>query len=1044
MKRIKTIVTTILLSLLVTNAYGQESRKVSGKILSSLNTPIQDAIVSAKGAENVTSDSDGSFQIELKAGVDHLSVWASGYYTVNEDVDGRSNVIILMIPENQYKYNQTLVLPFRTEESIDGSGTATNIAKKDFVLGRQKIGQALNAQVAGLRVTPISGMPGEGSYMNLRGIRSLTSTNAPLIVLNGVPYMPDSHESQLLMGLSRDQLQAYNINDIQNITVLKGADASIYGSMGANGVIMIETDGTASDDLETKISYYGVYGTSWNSKRMPLLEGMGYKSYLSDIGMSYFGNMESFFVDFPFLQNPNGKYGYLYNNTTDWQDEIYKNGFMTENLFRVEGGDNIAKYDLSVGYALDKGVLNNTQMQRYHTLLNTNVLISKQFEMFATVGLAYMNGHFQEQGMSYETNPILASYMRSPLLSPYKKDSDGKLLQEYSSYYYGNSTNMDFAVSNPLAIVNTLDAHNKQYDVNLRAGLTYRPMQNLSFTGTVGLFYNYNGETLFIPGVDGSGILPIIDRYGRANNSVKNGVAETMNLYLNLNGSYQKQFGTKHLMNVLAGWQLMTTRNEYDGGMGRNTPNDFYQTLGNTESIGRRFFGYLEKWNWMNFYAHGDYTYNDVVKASVNLAVDGASSTGVDAARFYAYPSVGVTGMLKNWLLPNSTWVNRLDVRGEYSLTGNSRFSSNLAKYYYTSAPYQEVSGIVRAGIPNTKLKPEQSSQINLGLDLSALRNRISLSLDYYNTTTRDVIFAMNTPAVFGSSLYFDNSGKTVNQGIELALQASLLRFRNFEWIVGGNIAKNNSKISAIEGVDEVITSFSDGSKLISKVGNTMSEFYGYQAAGVFSTQAEANAANLKTRGGLKYAAGDVHFVDQNKDNIIDENDRVALGKTSPDFFGGFYTNFRYKGFSLAAEFAYSKGNKAYNAVRRALESVSTFGNQSIAVVNRWSLEGQHTDMPRAQWGDPLDNNAFSSRWIEDASFVRMRNVTLSYNFDKKFLNFFRSGTVYVTGENLLTWTKYLGMDPELAYSYSDTMQGFDYAKLVQPKAVKLGINLKF
>lgn len=1045
MKRIKYIVTTLLLLYSFTVSHGQEIRTISGKILSSLNTPVKEAVISAQGSETVKSNDDGSFQIDAEAGVDHISIWAAGYYSVTENVRGRSQVTIQLIPENQYKYNEVAVLPFRIEDRTSGNTALTNITKKDFTLGRQKIGQALMGQVAGLKATPISGMPGEGTYLNLRGIRSLTTTNAPLIVINGVPYLPDNRESQLISGLSRDIFQAYNIYDIQNITVLKGAEASLYGSMGSNGVILIETDGASSDDLETKISYYGQFGFSWNKKRIPLLEGMGYKSYLSDAGMTYYSNMEEFFNNFPFLSDPNGKYGYLYNNNTNWQDEIYQNGFTTDNLFRVEGGDAIAKYDLSLGYAQENGVLNSTMMQRYHTQLNTNIMISKQVEMFATVGLAYMNGDFQEQGMNYSTNPVLASYTRSPLLSPWKKDANGQLLGEYSTYYYGNCTNMNFATSNPLAIVNTLDAHNRQYDVNVKAGLTYKPLSNLVVTGTVGLFYNYSNEGLFIPGVDNKGILPVNDQYGLAENTVKNGVAETLNYYYNLNARYNKIFGGIHALNLLAGAQVITSQNEYDAGIGRNTPNDFYQTLGDVDGIGRYFQGYIEKWNWMNFYAHGDYTYNDMWKASLNIAADGASSTGVDASRFYLYPSAGLTWMGKRLMaLSNSTFVNRFNVRAEYALTGNSRYSSNLAKYYYNSLPYQSISGIVRANIPNTKLKPEQSAQMNVGLDLALWHNRIFMSFDYYNSVTKDVIFAMDLPSVYGTSKYYANSGKTANKGIEASLQATVIRTHDFEWILGGNIASNKNKIKSLNGEDHVITKFSDGTQLISKVGSSMFDFYGYKALGVFSTQDEANAAKLKNAGGRSFAAGDVHFADINGDQVIDDRDRVQLGSTDPDFFGGFFTNFRYRNVSLSAEFSYSKGNKAYNAVRRTLESSSTLGNQSIAVANRWNLEGQVTDMPRAQWNDPMGNNDFSSRWIEDASFVRMRNLTLSYDFDRKVLNFFRSGTIYVTGENLWVATKYLGMDPELSYSYNDTAQGMDYAKLVQPKSVKVGVNLKF
>ncbi|MDR0572645.1 MAG: SusC/RagA family TonB-linked outer membrane protein [Tannerella sp.] len=1045
MKKKQNILIALLLFLFAVTLYGQEAQNIRGKILTSHNKPLEGAIVTVQGGENVSTGKEGDFQLPVNEDAQWISVWAAGYYSVTQLINSRSDIVVMMIPENRYKYNESAALPFRMEAARPDYTSAVNIAKKDFTPGSMKIDRALSGQVAGLQMTRNSGMPGEGSYFNLRGTRSFVGENAPLVVINGVPYLFDNRESQLINGLSRNIFQAYNIEDIQNITVLKGAEASIYGSMGSNGVILIETDGAASDDLNTKISFYGQYGSVWNDKRMPLLSGTAYKSYLSDAGMSYFDNMQNFFTDFPFLNNPGGKYSYLYNNNTDWQDYIYKRGFVTDNLFRVEGGDAIAKYDMSLGYATEDGLLKNTISQRYHTQLNTNILISKQVEIFTTVGLAYLDGKYQEQGMINQTNPILAAYSRAPLLSPFKKDINGNILTAFSPYYYGNSANMDFAVSNPLAIINTLDARNRQYDVNVKAGITCKPITDWTITATFGLYYNYNNEHLFVPGTSDEAILPFFDQYGESKNTVKEGVGETLNFYYNLNSRYKKVFEGIHALNITGGMQAVITKNEYDAGSGRNTANDFYQVLGNTQAIGRYFYGYLEKWNWINCYVHADYTFREMLMASINAGYDASSSTGSYGKHFFIYPSAGLTWLGKGWLpLNNSTLVNRLNVRAEYGTTGNSRFSSNYGKFYYQSLPYQAISGIVRANISNTNLKPEKNTQWNIGLDMSLIHNRLDISLDYYNSLASDVIFAVPQSSVYGSEPYFDNCGEIENKGFEASIQASLIRTHDFEWIIGGNIAQNKGKIKSLRGIDQLLTKYIDGAQLLTRVGEDPCQFYGYQVLGVFSTEAEAESAALVNKKGQNFQAGDIHYLDINNDHRINDKDRVSLGSAAPDFFGGFFSRISYKSFALSAEFTYSQGNMAYNAVRRDLESLSTLGNQSIAVVNRWNLEGQQTNMPRAQWGDPMGNSDFSSRWIEDASYLRMKNITLSFSFDKKILNFFRAGTLYVTGENLLTVTKYLGLDPEFSYSYSNSMQGFDYAKLMQPKSVKLGVNLKF
>ncbi|MEO4959880.1 SusC/RagA family TonB-linked outer membrane protein, partial [Bacteroides thetaiotaomicron] len=1009
MKKIKRILSiSALLVCGVANTWGQGGQKLTGKILSATNQPVEGAIVTVLDTMNVTTNKEGAFQFEVKdlSKAGEISVWAPGYFSVKQLIRERSNIVITLIPENQYKYNETMILPFRREGEmqLEDYTAATNIAKKDFMPGTTKIDRALTGQVAGLQVKRSSGMPGEGSYYNLRGIRTLTGDNAPLIVINGVPHMPDKTPSALIDGFTRDIFQFYHLQDIQNITILKGAEAAMYGSMGSNGVILIETDGTASNDLETRVSYYGSYGINWNDKRMPVMGLDDYKQYLADMGMTISKDPQNFYNNFPFMQNPNDpRYNYLYNNNTDWQDLIYKNTASTDHLFRVEGGDNIAKYDLSLGYYRENGLMDNTSMERFHTLLNANVLVNKQLNIFATVGLAYMNGHYQMQGMDITTNPILAAYARSPFLSPYEKDREGNTLKTYASHFYGRSKSRDYSVSNPLAIVNTLDSRNRQYDLNMKAGIAYNPFRELTLTGTVGLYYNYDNEHLFIPGASEATIVPLSDKYGLRNNAVSDGVAVTTNFFANLNASYKKTFNYVHQLNAIAGWQLMTTKNEYDAGEGRNTGNDFYQTLGSTID-GRRFLGYINSWNWTNFYGHADYTYNNMVQASVNIAVDAASSTGTDVARFYTYPSVGVTLLGKGWKpLLDATWLNKLNVRAEYGLTGNSRFSSQMGGYYYSTVPYMQLSTIVRSNIPNVSLKPEKNASLNLGLDLSVLNNRLNVSFDYYNNQISDMISAMPLSSVYGSVPYYANVGKLENTGIELSVQASLVRTRNFEWIVGGNITRSRDKIKSLGGEEQIVLSYDNGVQMVNRVGESPYQFYGYQADGVYSTQAEADAANLSNRTGRRYNAGDVRFVDQNGDNRIDDKDRILLGSAAPSYFGGFYTQLKYKGFALSAEFSYSKDNIAYNAVRQQLEAVSTTNNQSIAAVNRWTVEGQKTDMPKATWKDPVGNSYFSSRWMEDASYLRMKNVTLSYTFSKTLWNFFRSGTIYVTGENLLT-----------------------------------------
>lgn len=1028
----------------------QDTRQLKGVVYDDCKQPLADVVVTSGGKTTRTNEK-GEFELTgVKENAD-LSVWADGFYSQTLPVNGRANVTIYLIPNDKVRYNESAVqaLSDVKDEAIHESGNY-NLNKQNFAWGAMNVDNVLKGEIAGLQVTNKSGMSGEGAYLNLHGVRSLMADNAPLIVINGVPYIPNKNESSMIAGYSRSIFQAYNVQDIQNITVLTGAEASLYGSMGANGVILIETDGATSDDMDTKISYSGMFGVNYNNNRLPLMNAKQYKSYLSDMGMTYYDNMETFFNNFPFLQDPNCAYNYLYNKNTDWQNEIYRTSMTHDHLFRVEGGDAIAKYDISLGYTRDEGLIKSTNSDRYNIQINTNVLVSKDFEIVASAGMAYLTGKYLPQGMSLENNPLMAAYRRVPLLSPYNSDMNGNLLNTYSSYYFGANTGSDFIVSNPLSIVNTLNAENHQFDFNGKVQLSYKPNPYFSANAVVGMYYNYNKEETFVPGINNKDIVPVFDQYGSADNKVMVGTAEVFNLFTNLNVAYTRKFGSNQF-GVRMGAQVLTTKNEYDAGSSRNTPNDFYQNLGDAStSIGRYILGYNNAWNWMNYYLHADYTFDNLVKVGANVSMDGASSTGKDATRMGFFPSANVVLMAKNFnFLQDVDVVNKLDLYADYGLTGNSQYSSKLGKYYYVSSSYQGISGLVRANVPNTKLEWEKDLNLSVGLNASLLYNRLNLGVKYFNTQATDVLMISPNSSAYGTAYYYSNDGEISSDGFDVSLSVTPVKTRNFEWTIGGNFSTFANEVKSLGKVNETITTLGDGAEVITRVGENPYSFYGYKALGVFSTTEEAETAykgvtNLVNKNGVAYKAGDVHYEDVNSDGIINNLDKQVIGSATPEFFGSFYNHLQYKGFALDLTFVYSVGNDAYNAVRRVTESASDFSNQSKAVIRRWNMEGQITDMPRAQWNDVVGNNDFSDRWIEDASYLKLRDITFSYTFNKPVWNFFQGGTLYVTGQNLLNFTKYLGMDPEFSYSYNEAMQGVDYGKVVSPKSVKVGVNLKF
>lgn len=1022
-----------LAALGVATSVTAQEMTVKSQIKGTDGSPVNGAIITIKGqSANALSDENGFFELKSASAKGIVSIKAEGFYETELPMNYLQNKegVIILIPENERLY----------------SPVSSRIETKDFS-EKLSVGSALRDGVAGLQVIEKSGMPGEGTYMNVRGIHTFNAENNPLIVINGIPYFGNTNVSDVINGYSRDMLFGYDSKDIRSVTVLKGAEAAEWGSLGSNGVILIETMQATSDNLDTRISFSGHYGMNFKRGALPVLDASQFKNYMSDIGMTRYPSISQFTDDYPFLQ-ASSPYSYLFNENTNWMDEIQRTGFTTENLIRVEGGDEIAKYNISFGYNRNEGTLENTSSDKYHALISSDVLVSRKIDVFANIGLSYITSNLNNMGMSMETNPTLAAYRNMPLLSANAKQEDGSLLSTLATYDAWNSWNSlpTYSydnVSNPVAVATTVEGKDKMYDVNMHAGMNYKWNSYLTLTGMVDLYYNYTEETMFIPGVTDRAIVPQL--YGTGLNKVGNGVTKQRSNTYQLHGRYTRTFDNIHELNTLVFGRVITRKLEIDVSEGYNTANDYYKTLGNTQD-GKESWGSNVEWNYLSFGLNADYTYNKLLRAQAGITMDGTSASGADASRIGAFPFAKVTFMSANTgVMPE--WINRLNVSLGASLSGNSRFSSNYGKNYYESNNVFDLGAITRSNVPNTKLTWEKKRQFDLGLDFSMFRHKVQLGVDLFTSTSYDLLLNRDISEVYGSKVYYDNTGEISGKGIEVSLRLNPVHTKDFDFIIAASMTTVKNEIKSLGGDNSITTTYTsyngDDAMTIMQVGGKPYEFYGYETAGVYATTDAANAAGLVNAAGVAYQAGDIIFVDQNGDGVINDLDKVALGSTQPTLFGGINLVFRYKQFTLDANFGYSVGNKVYNATRRELESMSGFYNQSTAVLNRWQVEGQQADMPRAAYGDPSGNNDFSDRWIEKGDYLKLRSIKLAYSF-KNLFSLVRSGDVFVEADNLFCLTNYLGSDPEFAYSYDESLRGFDYAKLAMPITVKLGFNLNF
>lgn len=1055
MNKFKIVALCITFAMSVVGVVAQTADvKIDGTVYSPyINGVIEGAVVSVSGqTSSVKTDANGKFTITTTTKKGQLSVWFPGYVTHIQPLTAETSYQIVLVPDTKYNTSDVLLSPINGSAPMYAKNSNNySVSKKDISSGISEVEQIL-MKVPGLNVIAKGGMSGEGSFFNVKGLNSFTANAAPLIVVNGIPYMPDMNESGIIGGHSKSILNSFNPRDIQNITVLKGADATIYGSLGSNGVILIETDKAV--DLDTKVEFSTQFGVDINQSQMPVLGVRDYKSYIGNVALTEYSDMARVLQLFPFLVDDNDYYyKYMYNNNTNWQRQLYAPGFSTDNLLKIKGGDAIAKYDISIGYKNKGGQMKGTDYSKYYARLNSDVNMSRKLTFTSSLMMSYMTYNLQEQGMLPATNPMLAAMKKGPVFSPYKKDADDNLLPDFDPIHSDNNYLLETSrygdlmvnnmVSNPLALIKEVDANQQDYDIQINAGLKYSLNDYFSVNAAMGLYYFFTRQNIFVPGVTVKSIMPLSDFV--ANNTVRSAQGTTFNTYFNLNANYNRVFDYVHDLKVSVGAQVAINNTEYDAGAGYNTPNDFYKTLGNTASKSRVFYGYSDVWNWLNYNASAQYVYNQQYTLGAKLALDASSSTGADAPLFHAFPALNAAIMTKNIFLQDVDFVNKLNLRAELASTGNSRFSSSLSKYYYVNKMFYKLSGLARAGVPNTKITPEINNTFNLGTDISLFNNRLDLTADVNLTKSKDLIMPVSISPAYGSDMIYDNVASADNTGFEIGAQFTAINTADIKWYIGTTIASNKSKITSLGEQDNLIMTMSDGATVISQVDKSMYSFYGLQRAEspVFSTTEEASTASategyLTTSAGKQYEAGDTHYVDQNSDGVIDDRDRVIIGDATPDIFGTVYTHFEYKNFHLSANFGYSVGNDMYNGVRRSMESMSDYTNQLASVNRRWISEGQNTTMPKATYGDPMGNAQFSDRWIEDASYIKLKELTVSYDF--KVMN---GITVYLTGENLFSITNYLGLDPETMYSYDASLRGFDYAKVPLARSFKLGFNVK-
>jgi TonB-linked SusC/RagA family outer membrane protein len=910
-----------------------------------------------------------------------------------------------------------------------------------------------------VRVITRSGSLDMGAAIFIRGINSLHATAQPLFVIDGVIRDLQLNNTSVHNGFFSNPLADIDVHDIESVTVIKDGN-SIYGSKAANGVILINT--YRGKDMTTRITANLSWGSNVQPKLPKMMDASQYRTYASNQvqgWMSLSGYPNSLIPSlFPFLDEDQTKKNYgSFHNDTRWSDEIYHDGFTQNYSLSVNGGDDIALYNLSMAYLSGEGTVINTDMNRFNARFNSDINMFETIKTKIDIAITQTNRNLRDQGVDAISSPEFIGLIKAPILSPYEYNPlIGGFTSKLSSYDYIDPTTENGVpkngVSNPASLIEKALGTASRVGFNLKVNPYWNITKNLQLSSVFSYAFDRAKESCFFTDIN-QGIAPRV----RGGNTIavyllrdltqrKKSVTSDTRLSWKLNP------GVDHHFNVLGGFRYMSDLFESDLPRGYNTGNNNVKVL--VSGLGEKYVsGENDEWKSISWYANIDYDYQRKYFLTLTSAADASSRFGKKteegislAGQSWAlFPSVAGAWMISSEeFMQGLPVINFLKLRTSYGLTGNDDIDAYAGRSYFTPKVIDgKAVGLQLANIQNEAIQWETTAKWNVGADLHLFNERLALAFDVYSSRTDHLLTQKALETYTGLSYYWANDGQLKNQGYELSFSFKALNLRTFQWELGAGVAHYKNEITALSGTDCFDTPILGGT-VRTAVGQPVGVFYGYKTAGVYATSEEAAASGLyKLNANGKesyYRAGDIRFVD-NGDREINEADKQVIGDPNPDYYGNIFSRFKWKRLSLDCLFTYSYGNDVYNHLRSQLESGSNFYNQTIAMVNRWTTEGQRTSIPRAEYADPQGNSVFSDRWIEDGSYLRLKTLTIAYEIPFNY-PYLQGITFWASANNLWTWSNYLGSDPEFSMNNGVLYQGIDAGYTPISKSYYIGVKI--
>lgn len=1055
----------MLMLLAVTQlSYGQASSIIRGTVVDENGEPIIGAQLhevdkNNRVYSNTATDFNGEFSLAIKNPNNKLKVSYVGFKPQTLSIKPNMHIVMkdastlseVQVTASRMSNDGSMPIPMR-----ELSGATQTINTKEFEgLSVTSIDDALQGRMAGLDIVSNSGDLGSGSSMRIRGSGSINSNAEPLIVLNDIPYESHVDESFDFSNATQEQfanLLAINPEDIEEITVLKdGAAAAVYGARGANGVILIKTKRGVKGP--PRVQYLYKFSMHKQPKGRKMLNGDDYTMLMKQ---AYFnpgqdenaGNIPEYNYDPTYPEYWN------FVNNTDWVDEVTQYGYTHDNTINVNGGGEKAKYRASLGYLTQTGTIIEQKLDRISALMNLDYQVSDRLKFSTEFSLTHTKNHktYDEYG-----NILDIAYRKMPNVGVYRRDDTGALTNDF--YIIPQSSQLDASqknLVNPVAM-----AHLAKYDeTSMRIIPTLRVQYDILNPEKHRL--RYQGYVQFdIENRKDDRVLPReLTSYAWNNdnvNRVSRRDAESLNMQTKHELLFMPQIGHGHSLMLLGAWELTSGNSQAQEFRKYGMPNGIESpTVPGNE---RSFSSGKGEWHSMAYMGRLHYAFKERYILDVTVRRDGSTRFG-PGNRWGTFPAVSGKWILSDekWF-DSWEWFNTFGIRAGYGKTGRmpdaeylhyARYNSNYGSGGGNS--YIDISTLKPASIRLSNLKWETANSVNVGIDANLFNYKINFDFNVFKDKNKDLLFSNQTiPSSTGfGSISYINGGSMEKSGWEFNFWTqNLLKFNDFSFDFNVNLSNYNSKITYM--LPEILESYEgqfvktpNDSRFVNRVqlGNAYGSIYGLRYKGVYQYSdyvegregtcpfvKNADGEYIKDSNGnpmpmyydygginYKFRGGDAIYEDINHDGTIDELDVVYLGNCNPKLYGGFGFTFRWRQLSVNAFFNFRTGNKIANYARMRAENMYTNDNQSIATNWRWRKEGDVTDMPRAlyQYGY---NWMPSDRFVENGDFLRFKYLTFNYGFTKEVCQALRLQqlNLYLTLNNLCTWTKYTGVDPEIS-----------------------------